>query len=234
MRVAVVDDTKEDSQRLIGYVNQFQQEKGMVIQVDSYQASLDFLEEFKSQFDVIFLDIEMPGSDGLKVAHEIREKDCNVGIIFVTNMAQYAIHGYEVNAVDFIVKPVSYFLFSEKLEKAILFSTRNKSYNLVIHHEDGIYRVPVDEVYYITKDINDLLYYTSRGNFRERGTIRTMKEKLEGLAFAECNSGCLVNLEQVRSVKKEEITVGNAKLPLSRRMRKQFTQQYIDYLGGGI
>lgn len=234
MRVAVVDDTKEDSQRLAGYLNQFQQEKGMVIHVDSYQASLDFLEEFKSQYDVIFLDIEMPGSDGLEVAHEIRGKDRNVGIIFVTNMAQYAIHGYEVNAIDFIVKPVSYFLFSEKLEKAMLFSTRRKSYNFVIHHEDGIYRVPVEEVYYITKDINDLIYHTSQGDFRERGTIRTMKEKLEGLAFAECNSGCLVNLEQVRNVNKEEITVGNAKIPLSRRMRKQFTQQYIDYLGGGI
>lgn len=234
MKVAVLDDTIEDAQRLLDYINQFQEHQSCLIQTDVYHSSMDFLEEYHSQYDVIFLDIEMPGEDGLKVAHEIREKDTSVGIIFVTNIAQYAIHGYEVNAIDFIVKPVGYFLFAEKLEKAIRFAQRRKKHDLVVNDEDGIYRIPIEEVFYIKKERNDLIYYTSQGELRERGTIRIMKEKLAGLAFEECNSGCLVNLSQVRRIGKENITVGTFSLPLSRRMKKQFTQSYIDYLGGGI
>lgn len=234
MRVAVLDDTREDAQRLLDYITRYQEEQKCLIQTDIYHASIDFLEEYQSQYDVIFLDIEMPGEDGLNVAHEIRKKDTAVGIIFVTNIAQYAIHGYEVNAIDFIVKPVGYFLFAEKLEKAMHFSKRRKKHDLVVNDEEGIYRIPIEEVYYIKKDRNDLIYYTSQGELKERGTIRMMKEKLAGLAFEECNSGCLVNLSQVRRIGKEDILVGSFSVPLSRRMKKQFAQSYIDYLGGGI
>ena len=234
MKVAVLDDTREDAQRLLNYINQFQEQQKCLIQTDTYYASIDFLEEYHSQYDVIFLDIEMPGEDGLNVAHEIRKKDTAVGIIFVTNIAQYAIHGYEVNAIDFIVKPVGYFLFAEKLEKAMHFAKRRQKHDLVVNDEEGIYRIPIEEVYCIKKDRNDLIYYTSQGELRERGTIRMMKEKLAGLAFEECNSGCLVNLGQVRRIGKEDIIVGGFTVPLSRRMKKQFTQSYIDYLGGGI
>lgn len=234
MKLAVLDDTREDAQRLLDYINQFQEQQKCLIQTDTYYSSIDFLEEYHSQYDVIFLDIEMPGEDGLNVAHEIRKKDMAVGIIFVTNIAQYAIHGYEVNAIDFIVKPVGYFLFAEKLEKAVRFAKRRTKHDLVVNDEEGIYRIPIEEVFYIKKERNDLIYYTSQGELRERGTIRIMKEKLAGLAFEECNSGCLVNLSQVRRIGKETIMVGEFSVPLSRRMKKQFTQSYIDYLGGGI
>lgn len=84
------------------------------MQIHPYYASVDFLEEYDSTYDIVFLDIEMPGSDGLTTAREIRGKDDAVAIIFITNMAQYAIHGYEVNAIDFMVKPVGYFNFAQK------------------------------------------------------------------------------------------------------------------------
>lgn len=234
MKVAVLDDTREDAQRLLDYINQFQEQQKCLIQTDIYHASMDFLEEYHSQYDVIFLDIEMPGEGGLEVAHEIRKKDTAVGIIFVTNIAQYAIHGYEVNAIDFIVKPVGYFLFAEKLEKAMRFARRRNKHDLVVNDEEGIYRIPIEEVFYIKKERNDLIYFTSQGELRERGTIRLMKEKLAGLGFEECNSGCLVNLSQIRCIGKDNIMVRDFSVPLSRRMKKQFTQSYIDYLGGGI
>lgn len=234
MKVAILDDIKEDAQRIRQYIDRYQEEHSCVIQTEVYHSSLDFLEEYHSQYDVIFLDIEMPGEDGLAVAREIRERDRAVGIIFVTNIAQYAIHGYEVNAIDFIVKPVGYFLFAEKMEKAMRFAQRKKQHDLLVKDDDGIYRIPIDEVFYIKKERNDLIYFTSQGELRERGTIRMMKEKLADLAFAECNSGCLVHLSQVRCIGKDEVVVGSYHLPLSRRMKKEFTQNYIDYLGGGI
>ena len=106
LRVAIVDDLTEDSQRLADYLEQFQREHNMEIKMDVYNASFEFLEKYHGNYDVIFLDIEMPGSDGLEVAREIRTKDEAVGIIFVTGMAKYAVEGYAVHAIDFIVKPV--------------------------------------------------------------------------------------------------------------------------------
>ena len=83
------------------------------LQVNVYQTSMDFLEEFKNQYDVLFLDIEMVGDDGLQVAREVRKTDSSVAIIFVTNMAQYAIEGYKVNAIDFMVAFFGNFLIMD-------------------------------------------------------------------------------------------------------------------------
>lgn len=234
MRAAVVDDMQEDAQRLIMFLKRYQTEYGHDMQVDVYHASFDFLEEYQSQYDVIFLDIEMPGSDGIEVAHEIRSRDEAVGIIFVTNMGQYAIKGYEVNAIDFIVKPVGYYVFAEKMQKAISFFQKRENRNLLLSREDGIYRISVQNIQYIEKEKDDLVFHTVEGIFRERGSIKTLKDKLTGCSFSECTAGCLVNLAKVVRVGKEDITVGQIQLPLSRRLKKSFTQEYISYIGGGF
>lgn len=154
------------------------------MQIDVYNASFEFLEKYHGNYDVIFLDIEMPGSDGLEVAREIRQKDEAVGIIFVTGMAQYAIEGYAVHAIDFIVKPVGYYTFSIKLEKAMQFFKKRHSRDILISGKDGIHRIPAGTVSYIEKEKEDLTLMD--------GTV----------------------------------------LPLSRRLKKKFSQEYIDYVGG--
>lgn len=234
MKVAVVDDTPSDAQRLVDYLERFRQEQGADIQTDVYHASVEFLEVYQPDYDVVFLDIEMPGSDGLQVAHEIRAKDTAVGIIFITNMAQYAIRGYEVNAIDFMVKPVGYYNFAEKLEKAIRFSQKRNRRYLLLRDEDGMNRVSTSEILYVEKDRDYLVYHTGLKNFRERGTMKDLKDKLSGLTFSECTSGILVNLSHVRRIGKETVCLGGETLPLSRRMKKSFTQDFIDYIGGAF
>ncbi|MGM9592999.1 MAG: LytR/AlgR family response regulator transcription factor [Candidatus Onthomonas sp.] len=234
MRVAVLDDNPSDAQRLVDYLEQYQREHGLTFQTDTFLASLDFLEEYRGGYDVIFLDIEMPGSDGLEVAHEIRSKDESVGILFITNMAQYAIRGYEVDAVDFMVKPVGYHNFAQKLQKAIRFAKKRDQRFLLLSSKDGLCRIGASEILYIEKDKNYLVYHTRRGSFRELGSIQGAREKLERLPFSECTSGCLVNLSYVDRVGKESVLVNTEELPLSRRMKKRFIQDYIDFVGGGF
>ncbi|PWJ21557.1 LytTR family two component transcriptional regulator [Faecalicatena orotica] len=234
LKVAILDDTKSDAQILVKYIEKFQVERNDTIQADVYEASFDFLEEYNSQYDVIFLDIEMPGSDGLQVAHEIRKKDQAVGIIFVTNMAQYAISGYEVNAIDFIVKPVSYYLFSEKLEKAIRFSKRREQRQILLNSKAGVHRILLSDILYVEKEKDNLVFHTLGETIRVPGTIKTLKDKLGNMSFSECTHGCLVNFENVRYIGKDMVLVGKKELPLSRRMRKQFIEEYAEYIGGGF
>ena len=109
MKIAIVDDTLEDRQLLTDYLKRYQQENNLQLIVHTFSSGLDLLGENREGYDILFLDIEMPGCDGLEVTQEIRQRDSAVSIIFVTSMAQYAIDGYQVNAFDFIVKPIGYY-----------------------------------------------------------------------------------------------------------------------------
>lgn len=232
MNIAVVDDSREDAGHLEAFLSRYHQENGLPMQVHTFLSSVEFLESFHGEYDIIYLDIEMPGSNGLEVAHEIRSRDETVAIIFITNMAQYAIRGYEVNAVDFMVKPVGYFNFVQKLDKALRAAEKRGTQFLLLSNGDGLYRIPPTDILYIEKDKNYLVYHTRKGLFQQRGTIQDARQRLQGLAFSECTSGCLVNLRHVDRIGRETILVGGEELPVSRRMKKSFVQDYMDFLGG--
>lgn len=233
MKVAVVDDSREDAEKLSGYIRRFEQEEGIKLHTSVFYASFDFLEEYQGEYEVIFLDIDMPGSNGLEVAREIRSKDKSVGIVFVTSLAQYAINGYEVNAIDFIVKPVEYYNFSLKLKKAIQYSEKRGKCYLLVNDRDGVRRLPVTDIYYIEKEQNYLIFHTKQGELRCRKNMKEIKEDLKGQPFEECISGCLVNLDCVSRIGKDVVELEvKAELPLSRRLKKQFSREYIRYMGG--
>lgn len=233
MKIAVVDDSREDAQRIVMYLEQFQQEGSLDFQTKVFYASVDFLEEYHGEYDVIFLDIEMPGSNGLEVAREIRSRDQSVGIIFITSLAQYAIEGYEVQAIDFMVKPVGYCNFSMKLEKAFRFIENHREQDILLSNKEGIFRIRVSNILYIEKDRDYLCFHTNQECSRTRGSMKDIKEKKDILPFSECTSGCLINLNYVRRVGKDCVVLTSGQeLPLSRRLKKEFSREYIEFMGG--
>lgn len=232
MRVAVLDDVQEDRELLEGYLARFQREKGIPMEVYAFSSGLDFVEDYDGNWDIRLLDIEMPGLDGMEAAQAIREKDETVGIIFITNMAQYAIRGYEVDAIDFMVKPVGYFNLAQKMVKALRYVQRHGEKQMLLHNEDGIVRVVASDIRYIVKEKNYVRYHTRQGVFTERASLQSVQEKLAGCPFSECSSGCLINLKYVDRIGADHVMLHEVRLPLSRRMKKRFTQDYIDFVGG--
>ena len=233
INICIVDDNPNDSELLYNYLMKYSKEYGKKLDVKIYNSPIEFLENDNCTSDLLLLDVEMPGMDGLSTAREIRLKDQRIAIIFVTNMAQYAINGYEVNASDFIVKPVQYKSFVQKLEKALDWSLKRKTHNMLLNGSNGVHRVDSSDIYTITKDKNYLIFDTKRGVYKERGTISDATDKISksgcSESFACISAGCLVNLEHVSSIGKDTVTVNGNVLALSRRMHKDFMEAFVNW-----
>lgn len=116
----------------------------------------------------------MPHLNGIEAAKRLRQADPMVVLVFVTNMEQYAICGYEVNAIDYLLKLVSWLTFRNKLEKAIRAVPSHAQNSLILPCEDGFVKVPVSGIQYLEKKKNYILYHTAQGEFRDRGSMTEM------------------------------------------------------------
>lgn len=232
IRIAVVEDNQEYSDRLVQYLNKFAEENERRFEITVFHDGMDLMKIYKSSWDIIFMDIEMPLLDGMAAAKEIRKSDPVVIIIFVTQMAQYAVKGYEVDAMDFILKPVNYFPFTIKLQKALSI-IENRKQDVVFLPTTGVTkRVPVNDILYIEVADHQLHFHTVNGTVIISGTLKQWEEKLRPMHFSRCNSGYLVNLEKVTGYQKDVVVVGKDTLVVSRPRRKAFFQELSNYIGG--
>ncbi len=103
--VAIVDDNKSETEALTSFLKQYGDECGEKLEITAFKSGFDFLDGYKAVYDVVFMDIEMPEMDGMSAARRLRQFDGDIAIIFVTNIAKYAIAGYEVGALDYFLKP---------------------------------------------------------------------------------------------------------------------------------
>ena len=118
IRIALVEDEAEVRAQLQGYVQRHTRQYGTEFAVTEFADGMELLDDYRPVYDILFLDVEMKHLDGMETARRVRELDKDVIIVFITNMAQYAIGGYAVGALDYVLKPVPYFAFSQQLRKA--------------------------------------------------------------------------------------------------------------------
>ena len=119
VNLAIVEDEDSYAAQLTEYIERYQRESGNSFKITRFKDGDEIANGYKGEFDVILMDIEMKFMDGMTAAEEIRRLDQDVVIMFITNMTNYAIRGYQVDALDYVLKPVSYFAFSQKLERAL-------------------------------------------------------------------------------------------------------------------
>lgn len=228
LRVAVVEDDQRYAAQIAGYLERFAEENQLEIRTVRFQDGMEIAEEYKPVYDIIFLDIEMPLLDGMSTAERIRQMDPDVLLIFITNLAQYAIRGYGVNALDYVLKPVSYAAFAMKLQKARRILAGRETRYVLLTDEQESRKIPVSNIRYIEVANHQLIYHTTEGDFCQFGTLRKLENEL-GDGFARCNHCYLVNLGYVDGTREDCVLLGADTLKISRAKKKQFMQMLSDY-----
>lgn len=230
--VAIVDDEEDVRAELEQMVRRFCAQEGERACVHEYADGSELLDANGAQaHDVILLDIEMARVDGMDAAHELRRRGVGMQIVFVTNMAQYAIRGYEVGAFDFIVKPVEYPVFAFKF-KRVLEAVRARRRDLVtLETRDGFVRMDAADILYVEVRGHKLTYHTTRGPIEIWGTMKAAAAELEPLGFAACNACYLVNLDHVTGLSGEYVRVGEESLKMSRGKSRDFVDALTRSMG---
>ena len=232
MRVAIVEDDPTCRSQMEEYIRQYGQEHGQSFEVESFADGGQIVAQDTAHFDIILLDIEMPGLNGMEAAEKLRARDTDVVLVFVTNMAQYAIRGYAVGALDFVLKPISYYTFRVRFERAVHRVLQREGGQVLLTLPDAVVRLSTRDIYYVEVQNRQLHYHTARAEYVLRGTMQQAEQELGRYHFVKCNHWYLVNLRHVSEVRRDTVVVAGQELAISRRNYTAFLTALTNYVGG--
>ena len=232
MRVAVVDDELVMTDQIASYLSRFSQENGIEMDAQLYEDPVAFLESYEQDMDLVRLDVEMPRMDGITLAKEIRKIDTHVMLMFITNMAQYALNGYEVEAVDYVIKPIGYQDFAMKMKKVLRYLGREVDRQVLLQTVQGMQPVRIAELLYVEVFRHYLHYHTADAVYEARGSMKEAEQQLKQYHFARCSQSYLVNLAHVEAIRGNDVICQSQQLPISRNKKAEFIEQFTRYVGG--
>ena len=201
--------------------------------ISRFGDAVGFLKDYQSRYDIIFMDIKMPGMDGMSAAEQLRRVDPATMLIFVTSMVQYAVQGYEVSAFDFIVKPINSTAFTMKTKRAMRALKLSRGSELTLNVNGVTHVLPTSVIQYIEVMNHSLTYHTERGIFSVRGKLAAVEQNLPAEAFFRCSISYLINLRYVTQFTGEQVCVAGEWLRVSRSKKRELATAVAAYLGRG-
>jgi len=230
VRIALVEDDALYREQLMQYLERYTRESGVKFRVTTFSDGDAVVEGYTANYDIILMDIVMPLMNGMEAAEHIREMDGDVVIIFITNTPQYAMKGYLVDALDYVLKPIGYYAFSQRIDRALArMKKRTRSY-ISVQFKNGMKKLDVSQITYVEVRDHDLLYHTVNEVFEARGTLSELEKMLSPEKFFRCSKCCLVNLEYVEAVQNNDIVVGKELLQVSRTRKRALMDALNDYI----
>lgn len=233
IRIALVEDDKQMTLELIEVTQRFFKENNVKSEIYTFANAEDFLCDFKNNYNLILMDIDLPNMDGMNAVQHLRETKSDTMVIFVTSLAQYAIEGYKVNAFDFVVKPVQYYNFALTLKRALKSLLVQSEKSIIINNKSFMQKIDISNLKYIEVINHNLVFHTVNNNIEIRGTLSTYVHQLKDYDFVLCNRCYLVNLKFVIRVTTEYVIIGEEKLILSKSRRTDFISAINAFISRG-
>ena len=230
IRVAIVEDSKENAQQLKAMVERYGKENGIAFHFSTFSNGVDFISDYLPQYDLIFMDIDMPLLNGLETTKILRKLYGGVPLVFVTNLEKYAINGYDVGAIGFIVKPLNYATLSVKMHRFMDMIKEEPEPYLVVSSKAGVLKVNLSDVYYITVDGRYVVLHTKTGEIDLHKSMKLLEKELSSYNFVRCDNSSMVNLKYVSMVNSQGAVVNGIVVPCSRNGRKVLLDAFTMYL----
>ncbi len=235
IKIGIVEDVNEEALDLTSKLERYfkYQNFNDEYKIKHYVDGISFLEKYKGGYSIIFLDIDMPKINGLEVAHKIRAIDEYVLIVFITHMSQFAIKAYEVEAFDYIVKPLTYEIFEVKMNRIIKTLNKRKKADktVTIMVKRGVNKIfSVKDIYYVEVRGHTLIWHTIEGEFEFTATLSKTEQELSDFGFYRCNNYAIVNLRYVSDVSQTSLVCRNDLINISRQRKKGFLKALAEWL----
>lgn len=232
-RALVVEDEPSEAQRLSDYLRRYGDAHGEAFHITWIKSAMEMLSD-KGRYDLILLDIDLPGISGMEAAQLMRVYDETTPIIFVTNLAKYAVKGYEVGATGFIVKPVTWGNLSMNLDRAMRAIKQNAGRSVMVPTEDGMRVVPFSTIVYVEVTGHRLTYHLESGELLEaRGSLGQLEDALSGAPIIRVAKSCLVNMDKIVLMRPQSLQmVTGDTLSISRTRKREVVDAVTDHLGG--
>ena len=233
IRIAIVEDEQRNRATLLEHLRRYEQEHGISFEVSAFTDGREILAKYRPVYDIVLLDIQMQHVDGMTTAKRIREVDQEVVLVFITNSPQYAIGGYQVAALSYLLKPVPYGALSEELDRCLAQVRKRERGYIILTSGPDQHRVNVADIVYIESIKHRLVVHATDREYSLVGSLTAMEEELAEKGFFRSNNPYLVNLQHVTGVQQNSsILRGGHELQISRPRKKAFLAALSDYVGG--
>ncbi len=232
MEIAIVDDVEQDRLHMEQLVLNWSQLQNEEIQLTLFDSGENFLENLKpGQFSIVFLDLFMGGINGMDTARMMRRRGYTCQIVFVTSSDEYAIQGYEVDAANYLLKPVEAPALDQAFQHCLSRLGKDRAVITVTSNRSTI-SIPLKQIVWIEAQRNALLFHTDSGLIKSYMTVENLSKMLEGYAqFLHCCKGILVNMDRIATVGEDDFVMDNDEhVQIRKRGASQVKREYLHYL----
>ena len=236
MKIAVCEDQVVQINLLNAQIKNWAKENNINISIDNFSTAESFLFKWSEydKYDIIFLDIKLSRMSGIELSNIIREKNKTMDIVFITGFFKYALHGYRVGALQYLMKPIKdrdlYFCLNKTLCR-ISDKNKDKESALIIEMAKKYIKLYYDEIYYCIAFSPYIDIHTNSEKITLRKKISEMENNLPNKYFVKCHRSYIVNVKHINSITKNKVFLSNGmKIPISRSKYKEVSDAFINYI----
>lgn len=230
--ISIVEDNQSERSALKEFVEKYIASRGETAIINTFENGEDLIDNYDLNTNLILMDIDMPFTNGLETAKEIRKIDAHVCIIFVTSMYSYAVQCYKVRAFGFLVKPIKYQQLCMELDDALSVIENQKKQYILLKSEGESLKIDLREVIYFEGKMHKVFVHLKDRTIPYNSTLKAVEEACKDKGFFRCHAAFYVNGYNVKRFDSSDVYLTNGdKLPIARARYRCFVRELTDYLG---
>lgn len=230
--IAIIEDDAHHRRQLRDCVEQFFTECNEETAILEYDDGAAILARYPSHPDLLLMDIDMPRLNGVEASRRLRAFDPDVLLIFITNMIQCALDGYSVDAMDFIVKPISEWNCRQSFTRALKRIRAKRGCHIRLQSRKNPVVLNIKEILYAETQSHTLLLHLKTETITVTESMKSLEAKTRAFPFFRCHSSFLVNLEAVDQIGRNDVIIAGTPIPISKHRRAEFLEAMTNYIGG--